>query len=425
MTYPLMFRLKQTMHNSKIDDVPAAVEAELSKFNLGSKLKPGDSVAVACGDRFANQVAIIRAVVDHLKKLKTNPFVVPAIGSHFAATAEDQRKVLHTLGITEEAINAEIRSSMETEIIGLLPNGSPVSCDKQALHADHMMVVNLVDLHPIFHGDVQRGLLEMLAIGLAKLQGTELYHRAIQNSSFEDIARGVHKLMLKNGNLLAGLMILENAHQCTVRIQAVLPDYFAEKEIAMLHRARGLFRQLPFKFIDILLVDEIGTAFGCLGADPNVTGRKYSAHAAVEGEFPHIRTVVYRDLNAKSRGDATGVGHAEFVRSQILRKTDAQATRLHSLAAGMPTLAAAPIDYETDREILDAALTLTGLNSPEKARIVWIRNTSSLIEFECSEPYLEEVQHWKDLSVLTSLHALEFNAQGNLRDFVVEQSPGS
>ena len=110
----------------------------------------------------------------------------------------------------------------------------------------------------------------------------------------------------------------------------------------------------------------------------------------------------------------------EFVRSKLLRQTDAKATRLNSLALGMPTLAAAPIDFETDQEILDAALSLIGFTIPDQARIVWIRNTSCLLEFECSEPFLEEVQHWKDLSVLSSLHAFDFDSFGNLRDFVIE-----
>jgi hypothetical protein len=106
------------------------------------------------------------------------------------------------------------------------------------------------------------------------------------------------------------------------------------------------------------------------------------------------------------------------VRSRLLRKADVNVTRLDSLTLGRPALAASPIDFETDREILDAALTLTSL--PEKARIVWIRDTSSVIEFECSEPFLEEVRHWKDLSILSGLHPLDFDSDGNLRDSAVE-----
>jgi hypothetical protein len=419
MQYPLMFRLGQKPHGPKINDVPAAVEAELSKLRLESKVKPGDTVAVACaGRQIANYPAIVKAVVDHFKRRDSNPFLVPAMGSD-GGTAEGQRGLLHDLGITEEIVGSEIRSSMEAEIIGQLPEGVPVYCDKQALHADHTVVVNRVTLHPLLHGDVQSGLLKMIAIGLGKVDGAQLGYRALQNCSFEDLARRIHAVMLEKANLLAGLMIVENGYQVTARIQAVLPEDFVEKEKAMLRHARGLSPRLPFKFIDILLVDEIGTIFACIGADSNVTGRKLNAHAAAEGEFPQIRTVVYRDLNPRSHGNAVGVGHAEFVRSRLIRKTDVGTTRSNALTLGMPTLAAVPIDFETDREILDAALTLLGSNLPEKARIAWIRNTSSLVEFECSEPFLEEVQHWKDLSVLSGLHPFDFDPYGNLRDFVV------
>jgi hypothetical protein len=98
---------------------------------------------------------------------------------------------------------------------------------------------------------------------------------------------------------------------------------------------------------------------------------------------------------------------------------DLQATRSKSLALTTPSLAAIPIHFETDREILDAALSMVPFEPPEKARIVWIRNTSSLAEFECSEPFLAEVAHWKDLSVAGELHSLNFDAAGNLRDFVI------
>jgi hypothetical protein len=422
--YPLMFRLRQTLHGPVVSDVPAAVEAELSKLRMGGKVKPGDTIAITCGSRqIANYAVIIKAVVDHCKRLKANPFLVPAMGGHGGGTAEGQREALHASGITEDAMGAEIRSSMETEIIGQLPAGVPVHCDKHALKANHTIVVNRVNLHPMLNGEVQSGLLNMIAFGLGNREGAQIYHRAIENCFFEDLGRGIYKIMLKKANILAGLMIIESGHHTTARVETALPEDFVEKERTMLHYARGLFPRLPFKFIDILLVDEIGPIFGCLGADLNVIGRKNVLHAAADAEFPQIRTIVYRDLNPNSQGNAIGVGHAEFVRSRLLRKADVNATRLDSLAVGMPAIAAAPIDLETDREILDAALGLTGL--PEKARLVWIRDTSSVLEFECSEPYLREVQHWKDLSAISSLHTLDFDDQGNLRDFVIDDPSGS
>ena len=413
MRYPLMFRLAQKPHGPAIQDVPAAVEAELAKLSLGNKVKSGDTVAIACGSRaFANHAAIIKAVVDHFTALKAVPFLVPAMGSHGGGTPEGQREILHKLGIHEETIGAEIRSSMEVEAIGQLPDGIPVVCDKHALQADHLVIVNRVRPHSVFHGEVQSGLLKMLTMGLGKLVGAKQYHLAAKNASFDDIARGVYNVMLEKANLLAGLMVVENSHQTTARVQGVLGEDFNSKEKIMLPHVRSLSPQLPFKFIDILLVDEIGPMFGCVGADSNVIGRKFNAHTAIEGEFPQVRNIVYRGIHPGSRGNATGVGHAEFVRSRLLRQVDTKATRLNALALGMPTLAAAPIDFETDQEILNAALSLIGLTSPDNARIVWIRNTSCILEFECSEPFLEEVQHWKDLSVLSSLHPFDFDGLG-------------
>ena len=186
--------------------------------------------------------------------------------------------------------------------------------------------------------------------------------------------------MLGNANILAGLMVLDNSREQTAHILAPLPQDFVEKEKAMLQYPRELFPSLPFRFIDILLVDEIGTSFSSFGADSNVTGRKYNAHAAVEGEFPKIRTIVYRDLSPNAHGNAIGVGHAEFVRSRLVRKIDRKATNLSAITARMPTLAAVPIDFETDREILDAALSLMGLTLPERAKIVCTRNTANMCE---------------------------------------------
>jgi hypothetical protein len=420
MPYPLMFRLAQKLHNPTLAEIPEAVGIELSKLKLESKVKAGDTVAITCGSRaIANYAVIIKAVVDHFKKLKAIPFLIPAMGSHGGGTAEGQRELLHTLGITEEVTGAEIRSSMETRIIGHLPESVPVYCDAEALNADHIVVVNRVKLHTRFHNDVQSGLLKMMAMGLGKLKGAQLYHQAAEDYPFEELTRSVHRVMLGNAKILAGLMVVENSREQTAHIRAALPEEFVEKEKAMLQYSRELFPSLPFKFIDILLVDEIGTTFSSFGADSNVTGRKYNAHAAVEGEFPKIRTIIYRNLSPNSHGNAIGVGHAEFVRSRLVRKIDPKATKLSAVTARMPTLGAVPIDFETDREILDTALALIGLTPLEKVRIVWIRNTANMREMECSKVFLEEVRHWKDLSVLSGLLPLDFDADGNLRDYVV------
>src|ERR1700736_242369 len=89
MLYPLMFRLGQKLHNPTLGNVADTVDAELSKLNLGSKVEAGDTVAITCGSRaITNYAVIIKAVVNHFKKLKAIPFLVPAMGSHGGGTVE-------------------------------------------------------------------------------------------------------------------------------------------------------------------------------------------------------------------------------------------------------------------------------------------------------------------------------------------------
>jgi hypothetical protein len=415
-----MFRLKQRFRSSTIDDVPSAVEAELAKLRLGGKVRPGESIAIACGSRrIANHSAVLKGVADHFKRLKARPFLVPAMGIHGGGTAEGQVQVLRMLGITEETVGAEIRSSMDAEVVGHLPEGVPVYCDRYALGADHIFVVNRVGRHSALDGEVQSGLLKMLAMGLGNQQGAEVYHRAIGTMPFADLARGVWKVILDKGRLLAGLMLVENGNGGTARIQGALAEEFGDAERKALKYAHSICPRLPFRFIDTLLIDEMGTTFGCHGIDLNVVGRKQSIHGTGPDGLPNIRILVFRDLHPAAIGNAMGIGHADLVRSRIVRKMDPRTTYLNSLAITIPSLAAIPMHFETDREIIDSALSMNSLQSSDEARIVWIRNTSSLAEFECSEPFLEEVTHWTDLSVASELHPLDFDAEGNLRDFVI------
>jgi hypothetical protein len=420
VAYPLMFRLKQRFRSPPIDKVSSAVEAELASLALGQKVHPGDSIAIACGSRgIANHALILKTVIDHFKSLKARPFLVPAMGLDAGGTAEGQLRALGAFGITEETIGAEIRSSMETEVVGQLPEGVPIYCDRNALSADHIFVVNRVRPHSAFDGEVQSGLLKMLAMGLGKQAGAQVYHSAVASLPSADLARGAWKVILDSGRLLAGLMLVENGQSETARIKVAFAEDFADAERRMSRYARVLLPRLPFRFIDILLVDEMGMTFGCHGVDLSVIGRKQSLHGTVRAEAPMVRTVVFRDLHPAAMGDALGIGHADFVRSRLVRKMDSKATRLNALALAIPSLAATPIHFETDREILDAALSMTSLQPFEKARIVWIRNTSSLAEFECSETFLEEVAHWNDLSISGEPYSLDFDAVGNLRDSVI------
>ena len=193
-------------------------------------------------------------------------------------------------------------------------------------------------------------------------------------------------------HILAGLAIVENAFDETGKIEAVLPAQFESREKELLVLAKQWMPRLPFDRVDLLVVDQIGKNISGTGMDTNVIGRKFADHQAIEGELPKVRLIAVRDLTEQTHGNATGIGKAEFCKSSLLKKADMRATRLNCLTAGYPASAMPALDYDTDRQMIDAALSTIGLTGPEDARVLWIRNTLDLEEIECSTAYLDAAQ---------------------------------
>ena len=156
----------------ELGDVTAEVENQLSQLQLRDKIQPGETVAISAGSRgIANIHLIIKAVADHLASIDARPFIVPAMGSHGGGTAEGQQGIIEGYGITEEFCNCPIKASMETVIVCDAKEGFPVHFDKHAYGADHVIVVGRVKPHTNFSGDIESGLMKMMAIGLGKQKG--------------------------------------------------------------------------------------------------------------------------------------------------------------------------------------------------------------------------------------------------------------
>jgi hypothetical protein len=119
-------------------------------------------------------------------------------------------------------------------------------------------------------------------------------------------------------------------------------------------------------------------------------------------------------LTEATHGNASGIGMAEFCTTRTLRQTDLAITRVNCLTSGHVSACMMPVDFETDREILDQALATIGLTEPPNAKILWIHNTLELAEVECSQAYLQEAHQRPDLEVLSDLRELPLDASGNL-----------
>ena len=413
--FPQIFRVRQTFDAVRIDDVAAEVHAQLTGLDLRQAVRPGQTVAITAGSRgIANAAPIMRAIVEHLNGLGASPFIVPAMGSHGGGTAEGQRQLIESYGITESFVGCPIRSNMETVIVGQAAEGFPLHFDRLAFEADHVLVCNRIKPHTAFVGPIESGLMKMLLIGLGKCEGATIYHRAIRDFTFDRIIRSVAAEVIKHCHILAGLAIVENAYDQTARIEAVRPEQFEAREKELLVLARCWMPRLPFSHVDVLLIDRLGKDISGTGLDPNVVGRKFNDHRALDDEFPKVRRIALRGLSEATHGNAIGMGVAEFCRSDLLRHTDFAATRLNGLVSGHISAAMTPLDYETDREMLAAALGAIGLTEPAAAKLLWVADTLHLTEAECSAAYLEEARKRDDLEIVDGLRELPLDAAGNL-----------
>lgn len=413
--YPRIFRLCQSFPRPRVEDIEREVHQQLDRLELRNRIQPGQRVAITAGSRgIANIALIMKSIVDHLRQLGAEPFLVPAMGSHGGGTAEGQCKILESYGITEAFCGCPIRSSMDTVVVCTAKEGFPVHFDRHAYEADHVVVCGRVKPHTGFVGDVESGLMKMMLIGLGKHAGARIYHRAIRDFTFGQILRSVAEEIITRCRIAAGVAVVENGYDETALIEAVAPEEFETRERELLKLARQWMPRLPFDSAHILLIDEIGKNISGTGMDTNVIGRKYLDHYPRDDEYPKIRYIVVRGLSQATHGNATGLGMAEFCRSDVLHSMDVHATRTNCLTGGHVTAAMLPVDYRTDREILDASLPLIGLADPPEARLMWIRNTLEVSRMVCSEAYWDEARRRDDLEILDDPRPLPLDRHGNL-----------
>jgi hypothetical protein len=415
--YPNMYRIRQRFEGPAVQDIPATVAAELARAHVAAVIKPGQTVALTAGSRgVANIATIVKATADYLKTIGAKPFVIPAMGSHGGATTDGRLDVLRHYGITEASIGVPLRATMEVVQIGETPDGLPVWLDKYASEADHIGVINRVKPHTDFSGAIESGILKMMTIGLGKYHGAQHYHRANVQYGYEHTIRTVGRTVLQRARIAFGLAVIENGYDQTAIIQAVMAPELEETELKLQALSKKLAARLPFDFIHLLIVEEMGKNISGAGMDTKVIGRIMNI-IEPPPRHPRILRIYVRDLHDDSYSNATGVGLADFVSRRLVDKIDPTATYINCLTGLSPESARIPITFDTDREAVEAALGTIGMVRPEEARIVRIKNTLLLEELDVSEACLPEVQRRENFEVLWGPKGLVFDGNGGLPAF--------
>ena len=413
-----MIRVRQNFPHPPPLNLAATVAVEFAK--LRPRLVPGARIAVGVGSRGITHLAeIVSAVLGELRAAGTQPFIIPAMGSHGGATPEGQCELLASYGITEETMRVPIRASLDVREVGVTPDGAPVFCSTEALAAEGIVLINRIKPHTDFYSPtLGSGLLKMCVIGLGKRAGAAAMHLAASRFGHERAIRTMADVLLRTAPILGGVGILENQFHDTARLVVVPREDIVRDEGALLVEARALMPLLPFDEIDLLIVDRLGKNISGAGMDPNVIHRSvdgYSSSLIRDGRpSPFIRRIFVRDLTEETHGNAIGIGLADFTTTRLVRATDARITSINALTALSPQNAKIPITFDTDREAIERALASLPLADATAARIVRIADTLSLAEIEISESLWAEVKSSPALTALGEAHPPRFDAEGNL-----------
>src|SRR5918998_3553454 len=142
MRFPKVVKVRQDFPRPRVEDVGEALREQCERGEIESRIEAGTQVAITAGSRGISGIDnILRSLVRILKEAGATPFIVPAMGSHGGATAEGQVEILRSLGVTQESVGAEIRSSMEVVELGETGTGVPVYMDRIASEAGGVVIV--------------------------------------------------------------------------------------------------------------------------------------------------------------------------------------------------------------------------------------------------------------------------------------------
>lgn len=409
---PKMVKVRQNFESSVLENVDTELKNQLANKNFNRKFTPGMSIAVTAGSRGVATMALtIRTVCDFLKEIGCKPFIIPAMGSHGGSTAEGQRMILSSFGITEETMGVPIVSSMEAVCIYEFEDGFKVYVDKNAHEADGIVVISRVKPHTSFRGAYESGLMKMMTVGMGKQLGADQIHAAGPKVMGKNIERGGKKI-LELENIICGVALLENSYDQTCGIYVLEPQEIIDQEPLLQEQAKKNMPHLMFEKPDVLAIDYIGKNISGPGMDPNIT-HTFNPNSGISTEGKAHRIIVF-DLTEETHGAGAGVGNADFTTKRLYSKFDTAQTYPNLLTAGFPEPGKMPMLLDNQKLTIQAAIKTAALTDSSQVRMVRIKDTLHLGEIEISEAMLTEAKTLENIEILSEPYELNFNEDGDL-----------
>jgi hypothetical protein len=278
---------------------------------------------------------------------------------------------------------------------------------------EHSIVVNRIKPHTKFIGPAESGILKMLCVGMGKHQGAIAYHTWAMKHGFFELGKAMGQTIAAGANFRFGLAVVENAFDRTLAVEGVPADRVLEEETRLNALAKAHLPRLPFRELDVLVVDRIGKEISGAGMDPNVTGRAFDL---MESDFSAIldaRRVAILNLSARTGGNAIGLGNADFVTEKVVQAMDYESTLMNALTSLSLRKAFIPVRMPSDRKAIQACFTTIGPVPAAAVRAVVIRDSLHLAEFWASAALREELDGIAAADIVATA-PLRFDADGNL-----------
>lgn len=408
---PKVLKVNQIFDNRSINNVEKKIRKLLNEGNFKSKIEKGKTIAITGGSRgISNYKIIMKTIVDFVKEEDGIPFIVPAMGSHGGGDDKGQKHILENLGITEESMGCEIKSSMEVVEIGKTEKNLPIYIDKNAFNADGIILLNRIKAHTSFRGEYESGLVKMLAIGLGKRKGADITHYL----RFENMAENIllsAKVSLDKLNILFGVATIENAYDEVAEIEIMNKEEILIKEPLLLKKSKELRGKLYLDNIDVLIVKEMGKNISGTGMDTNIIGR-YHTKAASGG--PNVTKLGVLRLNDSSSGNANGMGLSDFISKSFYNNIEFESTYLNAITSTEPNSIKLPMVVDNDKYVFKACAKTCGILNYEDIKLVIIENTKNLKEIYMSEAAYKSVNEPNMIKVQGDFFEIKFDGKGNL-----------
>ncbi|UCG53395.1 MAG: DUF2088 domain-containing protein [Candidatus Latescibacterota bacterium] len=406
----ILVKAYQNLVSNPLDDVVTEVRRQLDHLDLRVS---GGEIAITAGSRGISNIDVVtKTVGDWLREHGARPFIVPCMGSHNGATADGQRSMVESLGMTEDAMGMEIRSSMDVVKLGTVTSGD-VFMDKHCYGSTGVVVINRVKLHTCFAGPVQSGLMKMMVVGMGKIESARTFHNT-PTPRMQDMIMEMGRVILDSGKILAGVAILEDGYDQTAEIHALRPEEIPLREPGLLDRHRAYFPRLPVDDLNVLVVAAIGKTYSGTGMDTNVIG-----YRGVKGfedlDRPRINIIAALTLAGESKGNAIGVGLADFITRDLREAIDEEKTFVNVFTTGDMERAKIPATLPNDEELVRRIEERYG-----GRRWMFIQNTlhlgtvyatQDLREELAAHPLCEVCSEPVELTFENGRHRLEFTGR--------------